>query len=177
MPSELPHSLLATAFRLNPLLTNCSNNFIEIELYSNPGKMMPIVHINQAEIDFYLSQCIYSYFFALEEIKCIQQWKNKTTPISVQTSMCSKSLSNLSKTQTNWWRLKNSLCAHWSSFKADCNSQINKGSSILWSVSEYLFKTMFQIPESFLYCFHLQLRLKTPNMISWIMYIIWLVLT
>lgn len=50
MPSELPHSLLATAFRLNPLLTNCSNNFIEIELYSNPGKMMPIVHINQAEV-------------------------------------------------------------------------------------------------------------------------------
>ena len=91
--------------------------------------------------------------------------------------MCSKSLSNLSKTQTNWWRLKNSLCAHWSSFKADCNSQINKGSSILWSVSEYLFKTMFQIPESFLYCFHLPLRLKIPSMISWITYITWLVLT
>ena len=50
MPSELPHSLLATAFRLNPLLTNCTNNFIEIELYSDSGKMMPIVHINQAEV-------------------------------------------------------------------------------------------------------------------------------
>ena len=47
--------------------------------------MMPIVHINQAKskIDFYLSQCIYSYFFALEEIKCTQQWKKLITPFSI----------------------------------------------------------------------------------------------
>ena len=46
---------------------------------------MPIVHINQAKskIDFYLSQCIYSYFFALEEIKCTQQRKKLITPFSI----------------------------------------------------------------------------------------------
>lgn len=91
--------------------------------------------------------------------------------------MCSKSLSNLSKTQTNWWRLKFSLCTL-IFIQGWLNSQINEGSSILWSVSEYFnVQNNVSNARTFLYCFHLQLRLKTPNMIGWITYIIWLVLT